>query len=58
MQQTKKFNVNNHCMSGEAMSVTTAVQYFLKRHQLLKSVELFALPSKNKYFVLSCFTVC
>lgn len=31
--QIKKPNVNNHCISGDATLITTAVEYFLKRQQ-------------------------
>lgn len=57
MQQTKKFNMDNHCISGDAMSLTTAVNNFSKDTNFLKSVEPFALLSQNEYFVLSWFIV-
>lgn len=30
---SKKFKMNNHCISGDATSISTAVKYFLKAHQ-------------------------
>lgn len=54
--KTNKFKMNNHCISGDAMFITTAVNYFLKRHKFLKLVEPFVLLSQNKYFLSSCLT--
>lgn len=35
MQPTNQFKVNNHCISGDATSVTTAVK-FSQKAQLIK----------------------
>lgn len=34
--EKRKFNVNNHCISGDASSITTAVKFFFSKCTITK----------------------